>query len=206
MSMGYHYLYLYPDRVDRFCMARWCTYETDTYRHTTLRHDVSSVAIARISVMRATRANNNNCINSHKHCRVVETRRRLQQVCVGPPSSALNMTLPAFAAERRRLQQMSTDSSARSYRSISADSARAQQQTGRTPPLLSIDATERRTDGQTDGHRTLHRSRSAYCAGGVNNKLSPRGRRDDMPPPFAVRLAADLRPSADGSSVCTWLS
>ena len=187
-------------------MARWCTYETDTYRHTTLRHDVSSVAIARISVMRATRANNNNCINSHKHCRVVETRRRLQQVCVGPPSSALNMTLPAFAAERRRLQQMSTDSSARSYRSISADSARAQQQTGRTPPLLSIDATERRTDGQTDGHRTLHRSRSAYCAGGVNNKLSPRGRRDDMPPPFAVRLAADLRPSADGSSVCTWLS
>ena len=30
------------------------------------------------------------------------------------------------------------------------------------------------------------------------NKLSPRGRRDDMPPPMAVRLAADLRPSADG--------
>ena len=31
--------------------------------------------------------------------------------------------------------------------------------------------------------------------------------RDDMlPPPMAVRLAADLRPSADGSAVRTWLS
>ena len=29
------------------------------------------------------------------------------------------------------------------------------------------------------------------------------GRRDDMPPPMAVRLAADLRPSADGSAVRT---
>ena len=37
-----------------------------------------------------------------------------QRVSVEPPSSALNMTLPAFAVERRRLQH-----SARSYRSIS---------------------------------------------------------------------------------------
>ena len=37
------------------------------------------------------------------------------------------------------------------------------------------------------------------------NKLSPRGRRDDMPRPTAVRLAADLRPSADGSAVRTSL-
>ena len=36
--------------------------------------------------------------------------------------------------------------------------------------------------------------------------LSPRGRRDDMPPPIAVRLVADLRPSADGSAVRIWLS
>ena len=36
------------------------------------------------------------------------------------------------------------------------------------------------------------------------NKLSSQGRRDDMPPPpMAVRLAADLRPSADGSAVRT---
>ena len=38
------------------------------------------------------------------------------------------------------------------------------------------------------------------------NKLSPRDRRDDMPrPPMVVRLAADLRPSADGSAVRTSL-
>jgi len=36
-------------------------------------------------------------------------------------------------------------------------------------------------------------------------QLSLRGRRDDMPPPMAVRLAADLRPSADGSTVRTSL-
>jgi len=40
----------------------------------------------------------------------------------------------------------------------------------------------------------------------VLNKLSPRGQRDDMPPAMAVRLAADLRPCADGSAVRTWLS
>jgi len=55
----------------------------------------------------------------------------------------------------------------------------------------------------------------------VTNKLSPRGRRDDMPPadgsstaayPFAAnqdvmdpQIAADLRPSADGSAVRTSL-
>jgi len=40
------------------------------------------------------------------------------------------MTLPAFAAERRRLHH-----GARSYRSISAADAEAQQQT-RQPPLM----------------------------------------------------------------------
>jgi len=42
------------------------------------------------------------------------------------------------------------------------------------------------------------------------NKVSPRGRRDDMPPSprrwqFDPKIAADLRPSADGSAVCTSL-
>ena len=37
------------------------------------------------------------------------------------------------------------------------------------------------------------------------NKLSPRGRRDDMPPTMAVRLVADLRLSAGGSAIRTWL-
>jgi len=45
------------------------------------------------------------------------------------------MTLPAFAAERRRLLSMD----------ISGPRG-AQQQTGRTPLLLSIDGTDRRTD------------------------------------------------------------
>jgi len=55
----------------------------------------------------------------------------------------------------------------------------------------------------------------------LQDKVSPRGRRDDMPPPMAVRrwhivlppirprcvrkIAADLRPSADGSAVRTSL-
>ena len=39
------------------------------------------------------------------------------------------------------------------------------------------------------------------------NKVSPRGRGETIcPPPMAVRLAEDLRPSADGSAVRTWLS
>jgi len=49
----------------------------------------------------------------------------LKRVCVEPRSSVLNMTLPAFAAERRR-----------------------------TPLLLSIDVTEQ-TNGRTDGHPTF---------------------------------------------------
>jgi len=40
------------------------------------------------------------------------------------------------------------------------------------------------------------------------NKVSPRGLRDDMPPPAdgsstVAKIAADLRPSADGSAVRT---
>jgi len=56
--------------------------------------------------------------------------------------------------------------------------------------------------------RSARRSATARYRGSllrhpVYNELSPRGRRDDMPPPpqMAVRLAADLRPSADGSAV-----
>jgi len=37
-------------------------------------------------------------------------------------------------------------------------------------------------------------------------RYRPGVRRDDMPSPMAVRLAADLRPSADGSAVRTRLS
>jgi len=67
------------------------------------------------------------------------------------------MTLPAFAAERRRSQEISIDSwyaaPRRSRLSIDISCPQgAQQQTSRTLLLLSID----RTDGrQTDGHPTV---------------------------------------------------
>jgi len=45
-----------------------------------------------------------------------------------------------------------------------------------------------------------------FTSNAMQDKSSPRARRDDMrPPPMAVRLAADLRPSADGSAVRTSL-
>jgi len=48
---------------------------------------------------------------------------------------AANMTLSAFAAEHRAAALLPLS---------------AQQQTSRTPPLLSIDGINRRTDGPTD--------------------------------------------------------
>jgi len=66
----------------------------------------------------------------------------IKQGRVEPRTSALNITLPAFAAER-------ACASARvSYRSISlsAAGACAQPQTSHPPLLLSIDRTKRRTD------------------------------------------------------------
>jgi len=70
---------------------------------------------------------------------------RVKHVFVEPRPSALNTTLAAFAAERRRLQH-----GARNYRSISAADFGDQQQTYWPPLLLSIDGTDRQTDGRTD--------------------------------------------------------
>jgi len=69
--------------------------------------------------------------------RTVYVARRVEtiQFCLQPPSSAVNATLLAFAAERRRL--------------LSIDISRprgAQQQTCRLSLLLLIDGTDRRTD------------------------------------------------------------
>jgi len=66
-----------------------------------------------------------------------------KKVCVKPPASALNMTLPAFAAERRRLQQISIDS-------WYAAPPGAQQQTRRTPLLLPVGSTDGRKNKRTD--------------------------------------------------------
>jgi len=56
------------------------------------------------------------------------------EVCVQPRSSAVNMTLPAFVAVRRAAASLLLG---------------AQQQTRRTPLLLSIDGTDGRTDGRS---------------------------------------------------------
>ena len=76
------------------------------------------------------------------------TRQLKQQVCVEPRPSAVNMTLPAYATERRAAAQLLL-AARRTPSSIDISCPRrAQQQTRRT--LLSIDGTDRRTDRQTD--------------------------------------------------------
>jgi len=82
-------------------------------------------------------------------------RLTVEQTCIELRPLALSMTLPAFAAECGILQQMSIDSW---Y--VAPTDARAQQQTSRTPLLLSVDE----TDGRMDT-RPLRRCYSAYCAG-----------------------------------------
>jgi len=62
----------------------------------------------------------------------------------------------------------SRSSGACSYRLISAARARAQQQTRRTSLLLSIDGTDRWTDGRTDT-RQMHRLCTAYYAGKLSD-------------------------------------
>ena len=87
---------------------------------------------------------------------------RIQQECVEPPPSALNMTLSAPAAERRRLQQ-----GAGSYRSISpaGRALSSKKTTGHRCYCRSMG----QTDGQTDG-RTPNRC-SAYYSSSVEKKI-----------------------------------
>jgi len=70
--------------------------------------------------------------------------RTFKQVCVEPPSSALNMTLSAFAVEHRRLQH----------------GPAAKQQT-RRPPLLLFNDWWRSRDRRTDGHPTV--TNTLFC-------------------------------------------
>jgi len=75
-----------------------------------------------------------------------------QQVCVQPPTSAVNVTLPALAAERRAAGAVPHTAGAvvagrRRLLSIDISYPQgAQQQTRRRRLLLSIDGTYRRTD------------------------------------------------------------
>jgi len=65
----------------------------------------------------------------------------IEQVCVEPPPSAFDITLPAFAAERRRLQH-----GTRSWRSISpANRARRSK-----PAVAVVGRWDKQTDRQTD--------------------------------------------------------
>jgi len=68
----------------------------------------------------------------------------LKQVCIQPRSSAVNVTLPAYAAERGACCM----ARAARHRQASIDITcpqGTQQQTRRTSLLLSIDGTDRRT-------------------------------------------------------------
>jgi len=104
-----------------------------------------------------------------------------EQVCVESPPSALNMTLPAFAAERRRHIAMPTPyRNARSCRLISAADVGAQLQNCRPLLLLSVDGTDRRTDRRTDA-RPLHRPCSAYSAGSASKAMVHCRRRPRRP-------------------------
>ena len=81
----------------------------------------------------------------------------LEQVCVDPRPSALNMTLPAFAIERVRRKRLSIDTC---YRSISSKPAARRcswRSTGQTDGQTD-GHTDRQTDRQTDTW-SLHRFR-----------------------------------------------
>ena len=99
--------------------------------------------------------------NDDVHATVTETNMSVQ-----PPSPAFNVKLPAFAAERRRLQ-LPIDICCRRPRSERKSAARR---------------CCCRSTGQTDevrkDTRPLHnyRPRTAYCASGVNNRGYFRGR------------------------------
>jgi len=82
--------------------------------------------------------------NTHTYVSIQVDHVPLQeQHCTEPPPSALNTTLPAFAAERRLQTHQPLIN------------ARAQQQTRRPPLPLSIDGTDGRTDGLPTVTQTL---------------------------------------------------
>jgi len=108
------------------------------------------------------------CISTNKY-HTVQTRGQ-------PPPSAVNVTLPAYAAaERRAAAQLLLSDGAcctapearRPQLSIDISCPDGTQQQIRGPTLLpSIDGTDR----QTDGHRTLHRPCCAHYAASVNKQ------------------------------------
>jgi len=80
--------------------------------------------------------------------------QRNKQVCVQPSAAAVNVTLLAFAADRRAAVRRA----AVALLPLSIDIScprRAQQQTRRTLLQQWIDGTYRQMNRRTDGHRTV---------------------------------------------------
>jgi len=101
------------------------------------------------------------------HKRTAELLQK-KQVRVQLPTSAVNVTLLAFAAEHRAAALLLLGAR-RSPLSIDISCPHgAQQQTCHM--LWSTDDTDTQTDGRTDA-RPLHRPCSAYHAPSVKNKL-----------------------------------
>ena len=100
----------------------------DVYFRTAYLLHYASIVILGLFVLQVT------CFRAHAR----------KQVCVDPRTSALNMTLPA---EKR--------SATGSYRSAYPTPAPGLRQTTCTSLPLSIDGTQRQTDGRTDGQRAI---------------------------------------------------
>jgi len=93
--------------------------------------------------------------------------RKTIQVCDESPLSAHNMTLTAFAAERRRACSTAPEARPQPLIDISCPQG-AQQQTRWPPLLLSIDGSDRRGQTETDA-RPFRRPCSAQHSGSVKN-------------------------------------
>jgi len=91
-----------------------------------------------------------------------------RSVRVQLPTSADNVTLPAFAAVRRAAAQLLLSAVQQSI-GISCPPG-AQQQTRTSRVRLASDGTDRRTDRQTD-IRSFHRPCSAYSAGSAKHYM-----------------------------------
>ena len=112
-----------------------------------------------------------NIFRSTGVCSVSANRHQIVSCCthdkiifVEPPSSVLNMTLPAFAAQRRHLLH-SACSAPRSYRSISpARRAISSKLASRRCSCRSMGQTDRRKVGHLTVTWTLRHMRTASTA------------------------------------------
>ena len=131
-------------------------------------------------------------------------RRRATDAGVEAGSCSAAGAQPCLAAGAR--VACGTDALERAVAGVEAEAAvMARPAVARVRPVLALVPGEPRVAEAL--REALRAEKTAPCTiEHTINKASPRERRHDMPPPMAVRLAADLHPSADGSAVGTWLS